>query len=606
MQLNQFVARSLRRLFCGSCARLAGMWASACRSAFLIVVQAGVICSAAVAPEKLDRGVVAFLLPDGNAYIGWRLLRTDPEDIAFDLLACSQPGARMIKLNATPITNACNFVDKTAAGKASYYIVRPISSTARLAESEPVRAVTVKGDTAYVSIRLRGQYTFNKVGLGDLDGDGTLDFVIKQPAQVTDPGVWRRSVDTWKVEAYKADGTFLWRKDLGWNIEQGVWWSPMIVYDLDGDGKAEVALKTGPTDKDYRNEIGRVLAGPEYCSVLDGLSGRELARVDWVPRGNVSDWGDNTGNRASRHLMGVAYLNGKQPSLLVARGTYTRMVVRAYNFVGKRLRLVWEWDGDRENPPVRGQGAHGMHAVDVDGDGRDEVVLGCAVLDDNGKLLWNLGLGHPDICYVADIDPERPGLEIAYGIEPPRSSNGICVVEAATGRLIWGCSHTTRHVHSQGLLADIDPSNPGMELYAGEKFLPDRWLYCARTGRLLSHEDFGSLAPNPVFWADDAIKAYIRGDNLVRHVGQVLGKIEGRVIAIADCLGDWREELITTVPGELRIYSTTIPASTRRVCLMQDRLYRTDVAMGAMGYLYPPQICGVNFDIFPKRTAKKQ
>ncbi len=505
----------------------------------------------------------------------------------------------LIKVNATPITNACNFVDASAGGKPWYYVVRPSARGVQLADSPPVQAVKVRGDTAYVAIKLRGQYPFNKLGLGDLDGDGRLDFVIKQPAQVTDPGVWRRSVDTWKVEAYRADGKFLWRRDLGWNIEQGVWWSPMIVYDFDGDGRAEVALKTAPTDRDYRNAAGRVLAGPEFCSVLDGLTGRERARVDWIPRGNVSDWGDSTGNRASRHLMGVAYLDGTRPSLIIARGTYTRMVVRAYRLVGNNLKLLWEWDGDRETPPVRGQGAHGMHAADVDGDGRDEIVLGSAVLDDDGKLLWNLGLGHPDICYVADIDPARPGLEIAYGIEPSQNSNGICVVEARTGRVIWGCSHPTRHVHSQGLLADIDPANPGMELYAGEKFLPDRWLYCARTGRLLSREDLGSLAPSPVFWLDGTPKAYVSRGRLVKYGGDVLGTIEGQVVAIADCLGDWREEIITTVPGELRIYTTTVPAGTRRVCLMQDRLYRSDVAMAAMGYLYPPQICGVNFERFP-------
>ncbi|MCS7338762.1 MAG: silent information regulator protein Sir2, partial [Verrucomicrobiae bacterium] len=494
----------------------------------------------------------------------------------------------------------CNFVCRPPEKGLKYYYVRAVKpGTAWHSSSRPVRALKVKGEIACVTIRLRGDYPFNKVGLGDLDGNGQLDFVIKQPAQVTDPGVWRPSVDTWKVEAYLGDGTFLWRKDLGWNIEQGVWWSPMIVYDLDGDGRAEVALKTAPTDKDYRNPAGRVLTGPEYCSVLDGLTGRELARVDWIPRGNVEDWGDSTGNRASRHLMGVAYLDGRRPSLIIARGTYTRMVVRAYNFAGGRLDLVWEWDGEKETTPVRGQGAHGMHAADVDGDGRDELVLGAAVLDDDGKLLWNLGQGHPDICYVADIDPARPGLEIAYGFEPAHWSNGICVVEARTGRLIWGAVHPTRHVHSQGLLADIDPANPGLELYAGEKYLPERWLYCARTGKLLGQPDLGSLAPNPVFWTDGQIKAYVNAGKLVTYSGQVLGPIEGRVVAVADCLGDWREELITSVPGELRIYTSTIPARTRRVCLLQDRLYRTDVAMGAMGYLYPPQVCGVLFAEFP-------
>ncbi len=599
MQLNQFVLCYCCGLFCKLGARSNRIRTCVVGVVFSAVLLTKIVCSGAVAPELLDRGVVAFLLADGSAYISWRLLATDPADVVFDVLACAQPGMASLKVNAAPITNSCNFVDRAATGKTRYYIVRPRTRGARLPDSPPVQSVKVQGDTAYVAIKLRGLYPFNKVGLGDLDGDARLDFVIKQPAQVTDPGVWRRSTDTWKIEAYKSDGTFLWRKDLGWNIEQGVWWSPMIVYDLDGDGKAEVALKTAPTNKDYRNEAGRVLDGPEYCSVLDGLTGRERVRVDWIPRGNVSDWGDNTGNRASRHLMGVAYLDGKRPSLVVARGTYTRMIVRAYNLLGRSLRLVWEWDGDKETPPVRGQGAHGMHAADIDGDGRDELILGAAALDDDGRLLWNLQLGHPDICYVADIDPNRPGLEIAYGIEASHSSNGICVVEACTGRLVWGCSHPTRHVHSQGLLADIDPANPGMELYAGEKFLPDRWLYCAATGKLLGQLDLGSLAPNPVFWTGDNLKVYVNSGKLVKYNGKVLGTIEGRVVAIADCLGDWREEIIATVPGELRVYTTTVPTGTRRVCLMQDRLYRTDVAMGAMGYLYPPQVCGVHFDEFP-------
>jgi hypothetical protein len=416
--------------------------------------------------------------------------------------------------------------------------------------------------------------------------------VVKQPNQVTDPGVWRKSETTFKVEAYLHDGTFLWRKDLGWNIEQGIWYSPMVVCDFDGDGKAEIALKTAPTDKDYRNEIGRVLDGPEYCSLLDGLTGKELDRVGWIARGKISDWGDAIGNRASRHLMGVACLDGKRQSLMVARGTYTLMRVDAYNVVDKKLKLVWSWSGDDESPRVRGQGMHGMHAVDMDGDGRDEIVLGAAVLDDNGKILWNLGMGHPDAVYVTDIDPARPGLEIMYGFETAQKSNGFCLVEARTGKLIWGCPQRTTHIHSQGMLADFDSGNPGMEFYDGQKFLPDRWIYSARDGKLLSREDLGSLAPHAVFWTGSDLKAIAVRGRIFQYHGPQFGAFEGRTIGIADCLGDWREELITTLPGELRIYSTTIPAATRRVCLMQDRLYRTDVAMQAMGYLYPPQTGG--------------
>lgn len=417
-----------------------------------------------------------------------------------------------------------------------------------------------------------------------------LEFVIKQPEQVTDPGVWRRSENTFKVEAYGSDGRFLWQRDLGWNIEQGIWYSPMVVYDFDGDGRAEVVVKTAPLDKDYRNDTGRVLEGPEWCSVLEGSTGREICRVDWVPRGQVRDWGDAVGNRASRHMLGVAYLDGKTPSLLVHRGTYTTMRVDAYNLANQSLVSIWRWNGDDENPRVRGQGLHGIQVADIDEDGCDEIILGSAALDHTGKLLWCTGLGHADACYIADIDPARPGLEIMYAIENRSRSNGICMVEARTGKILWGCAHPTQHAHSQGLLADIDPRNPGMEFYSGEKELPTRWVYSARTGELLSAEDLGTLAPTPVYWLDDDLKLYISRERLKRYSGADFGRIRGRVLGSGDLFGDWREELVTTVPGELRIYSTTVPSCSRRVCLLQDRAYRTAVAMQTSGYFYPPQV----------------
>jgi rhamnogalacturonan endolyase len=255
------------------------------------------------------------------------------------------------------------------------------------------------------------------------------------------------------------------------------------------------------------------------------------------------------------------------------------------------LEKVWSWDGDDETPKVRGQGMHGMHAADVDGDGREEVILGAAVIDDNGKALWNLQMGHPDVCYVTDVIPDNPGLEIAYGFETAQEKNGFSVVDAKTGKILWGCGHMTTHIHSQGLLADIDPTNPGMEFYGGEKFLKDRWVYSATDGKLLSREDFGTLAPNPIYWDDTYVKPYLTKDgDIMKYKGAKLSKIEGKVIAIADILGDWREEIITSVPGELRIYTTTIPSTRRHVWLMEDPIYRNDVALAAMGYLYPPQL----------------
>lgn len=543
--------------------------------------------------EKLDRGFIAVVQSPSRVYLGWRLLKEDPRDIGFYLERMTD-GGRPVRLHQDPIVESTNFVDESAPlDKPNQWRLMSIVGGK---EQGPLAVVDLPADPTvqpYVSIPFQGDYVCSKVAVADLNGDGRYDFVIKQPQQVTDPGVWQKSTHPFQVEAYLHDGTFLWRKDLGWNIEQGIWWSPMVVFDFDGDGRAEVALKTAPTDVDYRNPDdhpfpGRVMSGPEYVSILDGMTGKELDRADWPPRGRVADWGDEKNNRASRHLIGVAYLDGARPSLIVLRGTYTRMYVDAYQVVDRKLHKLWHWDGDSEVPPVRGQGMHGMHAADVDGDGRDEIILGAAVLDDNGKILWNTGLGHPDGCYVTDIYPERPGLEIIYGIEPPQERNGICVVDAKTGQMLWGCEHPTTHVHSQGLFGEWDPDNPGYEFYTGEKDRSRHWTYSVR-GRLLSEEPMSSLAPTPLYWLDGPLKMIAERGQIHPNQKESVASYEGRILAVADILGDWREELLTTVPGELRIYTTTSPSRQRQTTLMQDLIYRLDVAMVSMGYFYPPQ-----------------
>jgi hypothetical protein len=213
------------------------------------------------------------------------------------------------------------------------------------------------------------------------------------------------------------------------------------------------------------------------------------------------------------------------------------------------------------------------------------------VVDDNGSPLWSTGLGHPDHAYVGDLDPRRPGLEIYYGIETRQQRNGMCLADAATGKLLWGWTEPTTHVHATGTCADIDPTVPGIESYSADSIdhspTGARWLWSC-DGTILSREidwGFGILT---AYWDADPQRELVRGSRLMDFGGgEVSGGIEGSVVAVADVLGDWREELITSVPGELRIYSTTIPAADRRVCLLQDPIYRLDVAMLAMGY---PQV----------------
>jgi rhamnogalacturonan endolyase len=243
-----------------------------------------------------------------------------------------------------------------------------------------------------------------------------------------------------------------------------------------------------------------------------------------------------------------------------------------------------------------GQGAHFMHSYDVDSDGRDEVVLGSCVVNDNGVGLWSTGLRHADHCYIGDIDPSHPGLEIYYGIEGildmlPSKKNGMCLVDAASGEILWGVQETTYHVHSSGLVSDIDPAYPGMECYSGEADLPNRWLWAAN-GSLIANEstfDIG-LAPRAVYWDADPQRELVQSGRIYDYeTGYIhLEGISGHQAAWADILGDWREEIIVSVAGEIRIYTSTISATDRRVCLMQDPLYRLDVAHLSMGYSQPP------------------
>ncbi len=536
--------------------------------------------------ERLDRGLVALRRPDGSVYVGWRLLKSDPGDVAFNVYRADANG-NLEKLNASPIRTTTDFVDTSAPGGEFVYRVRTVLGGQESPESAVAKAPAEP--KPYLGFRIEGDYTFQKAGIADLDGDGVYDYVIKQPNDNIDPWYkyWKRSEGTYALEAYRNDGTVLWKKDLGWAIERGIWYSPYLVYDFDGDGKAEVAVKTG--EGDPRDEEGYVKAGPEYISMWDGMTGEEVARADWPSRDGFT--GEHWYNYASRNQLGVAYLDGKTPCLLVARGTYNIMKLDAYQYRDKQLELLWQWTSTEESTLYHGQGAHFMHCADLDGDGRDEVVLGSCVIDDNGNGLWSTGLRHPDHCYVGDIDPARPGLEIYYGIEPGRARDAVCLVDARNGEIIWGIDKPTEHVHGAGLCADIIAEYPGRECYSGESNFPARWLHSAK-GELLADEtewDAG-LSPRAVQWDADLQRELLIGGKIIDHGSDAphTDAIEGSQAAWADVFGDWREEIITSIAGELRIYTTTIPADDRRVCLMQDPIYRIDVAHLAMGYPQPP------------------
>lgn len=552
--------------------------------------------------EKIDRGLIASKLDSTDAvYLNWRLLKTDSPSVAFNMYRSSNGKSK--KINTKPISQITGFVDtKPLTGDVEYWI-EAIDGNNKTASKKFKYNSAASVSPNYKSIKLKNSNTIaGKVAIGDLNGDGEYDYIIRHPNSNVDPGMPGDTVGTtYKIEAHLSDGTYLWTKDLGEGIEPGIWYSPFVVYDFNGDGKAEIAIKTAGTDY-QKNEKGRVCGGSEYLSVLNGLTGEEIAKVDWPERN------DRYGNliRQNRNQLGIAFLDGKTPCILVARGTYKLMVVDAWQLNGNKLEQLWHWDGDEENPVVRSQGAHNMVCGDVDGDGKDEILLGSCMLDDDGTLLWSSGLGHSDKAYLSDIDPNRPGMEVFLVMEPWHDNGyGVCLLNAATGKRIWGIGHKTFHV-GDGMVADIDPNNPGLECFASEDRKggsTDKYLLSAQGQKLASNADVPPCR-NWIWWDSGPLRQTFFGDNSQWGAGstsdgrkqsigywkgeKLASRIEGNIVMIADLFGDWREEVVTALPGELRVYHTNIPAKDKRITLIQDPVYRSYIIQISQGYPQSP------------------
>lgn len=559
--------------------------------------------------EDLNRGVVAVSRDNGGVYIGWRMLGTDPEDIAFNVY---RDGSR---INDQPLTESTNFIDPSGDSDSVYFVSTVIDGSEGR-KSSPVK-VWAKN---YLTVPLRtlDGYKPNDASVGDLDGDGEYEIVLKQekrPRDNSQSGVTGQT----KLEAYELDGTFMWRIDLGINIREGAHYTPFIVYDLDGNGKAEVACRTAPgtrdgngdnvilpgddPDADYRNEEGYILEGPEYLTVFDGTTGEELATTSYIPpRGNVGEWGDSYGNRVDRFLASVAYLDGRKPSLVMCRGYYTRAVLAAWNYRDRQLSHIWTFDSDDGTPgnkKYRGQGNHDVTAVDVDGDGKDEIIYGACVIDDNEQGLYSTGLGHGDARHISDIDPERKGLEIFAIHEHPRHPYAANLRDARTGEVIWGLK--ARDV-GRGVAFDIDPRYKGYECWASlsEEFENDGLYTC--TGEKIT-ESKPSSCNMGIWWDGDVLRELLDGVTISKwdyknYTTERLLKAEeclsnngtkANPCLCADILGDWREEVLwrTKDNKHLRVYTTTIPTDRRLYTFMHNRAYRIGIACQNVGYNQP-------------------
>jgi len=593
--------------------------------------------------ERLNRGVVAVRTSPDSVLVSWRYLKEDAINTEFDVYRNGK------KIGHTGSRQGTYFMDYNPSQKKVKYEVRITNDKSKVKNEWTLPANAPVG---YIDIALKKpvgykdvagkpvEYIANDASMADLDGDGEMEIVLKwDPSNSRDNSQSGITNNTF-LDAYKLNGKHLWRIDLGRNIRSGAHYTQFMVYDLDGDGKAELVCKTGdgtidgqgnvigdpdanhvrqpdnnayqangnpgeqfrgpgwPNNMDRKAKRGGFLyKGPEYLTAFEGATGRALCTVDYVPeRGELMGWGDNYANRSDRFLACVAYLDGVHASVVMCRGYYTRTVLAAWNFVDKKLKLSWVFDSNNEEPKYAGQGNHNLRAADVDGDGRDEITYGSMAVDDNGKGLYSTGFGHGDALHVTSFYPLDDRLQVWDCHENKR--DGSDFRNAATGEVIFQIKDNSDV--GRCMAADVLPDNPGLEMWS------------SRSGGLrnVKGEVVDSLARIPinfaVWWDGDLLREmldhetvskYIPKEHACRPLMQMFdcqfnNGTKSNPSLAADILGDWREEVITRTRDNehLRIYISPMPTEYRFHTFLQDPVYRLNVAVQNVAYNQPTNV----------------
>ncbi len=596
--------------------------------------------------EVLDRGVVAAKAEKGN-FVSWRLLESDADTTYFNLYRDG------VKIKTTGNTS---FTDEEGTSSSKYYVESVVDGKVTDKSKEitawaeeylsikldvPANGVTPTGEEYY--------YKANDATVADVDGDGEFEIVLKWDPSNSQDNSKEGYTGNVYIDAYKLDGTKLWRIDLGKNIRAGAHYTQFVAYDFDGDGKAELAVKTadgtvdgqgnviGDADADWRDDgsknkklLGRILTGPEYLTVFDGATGKALDTIDFeVGRGTLSSWGDTYGNRIDRFLSCAAYLDGKTPSFVMCRGYYARTTLTAYNFVNGKIEKLWQYDTNVDGKTTEagklttGQGNHGLTVLDVDNDGCDEIIYGALTMDNDGKPLYSTGFGHGDAMHVSDIDPSRDGYEVFSVHESKVKYNDISAYwielhDAATGEVLWAVPMDGDV--GRGVSADIDPSSPGMESWSASKVsvtdMENGFVQGVSAGLISADGKKIGDAPSSknftLLWDGDLLSELLDGSegkttpyiwkykdmdnnllkkNIKTFTGmEVNNSTKGTPTFSGDILGDWREEVILRSKDntELRIYTTTIPTEYRMTTLLQDDEYRMALVWQNTAYNQPP------------------
>ncbi|NMO96104.1 rhamnogalacturonan lyase [Paenibacillus lemnae] len=694
--------------------------------------------------EYLDRGLVSASRPDG-IFLSWRLLAGEVTGYGNQGLTGPDFYVYRDGVKIAEVKDSTNFLDSSGTTKSVY----TVSAVTRGIESDRSKP-SVPWSSNYYDLKLKKpddgvtpageSYTYaaNDVSVGDVDGDGRYEYFVKwEPSNSKDVSQVGYTGKTY-IDCYTWEGNLLYRIDLGVNIRSGAHYTQFMVYDFDGDGKAEMMFKTAPGTKiirynasgnivsenyitllpedkkagysnedDYRlssedyydhivnmfmnwhaqeevisgqwpatleesfgidpkysyplsrrdaesladyfmdtyaparsdrNKLrafeGFIVKGPEYLSVFEGATGRELETIRYKP-GREDDglrWGDyamsriEPGNRVDRFLATVAYLDGKQPYAVFARGYYTRSTLASYSWDGKHLKEYWYVDSgwtpmtnpfndgphgrdgtDPEFGTLTTQGAHSLSTSDVDGDGKHEIVYGSATIDHDGTLLYSsmdvmppnsaipgqtARLGHGDAMHVTDIDPNRPGLEIFMVHEGGSyAPYGYSLRDAATGEVIYG-GYTGKDT-GRGMIGDIDPSIPGMETWAVSLMTADgKTLSSRMPGTNMNIKWAADMTTQIVNGSLDSIPTiddFKRGTLLRAEGTRTNNHTKGTPAIVADLFGDWREELVvrTADSSALRIYLSTEITNRKMYTLMHDPQYRAEIARQNTSYNQP-------------------
>lgn len=564
--------------------------------------------------ENLDRAPIALSAQDSGIFISWRLLGTDPERTAFNIYKNDQ------KINSALITGATNYIDKDGSKQDSYKIETILDGKV-IEETKQFTAL----DEPYFKIpvgKLDG-YALNEISVGDLDGDGQYEFVLLRMPTDYSPDSYPTTTKFPLFEGHKMDGSLLWQIDMGPNFPN-LSDINFLVYDFDNDGKAEFVVKTSEGTKDgtgavigdtnndgktdYRNSFvynknrQYITEGPEFLSVFEGSTGKELARTDYIARGDLKQWGGNTDlesvHRSSQAILTPAYLDGIHPSIILTRGCWTLNKLTALDYKDGKLTERWSFDS-LDHPEYYDQGNHNLSVADIDFDGKDEIVWGSAAYDDNGKGMYT-GFYHGDAMQLGKFIVDYPNTFEVASIHENIVAQGLQMREARTGISTFGVPN--KKDAARGLAADIDPRYDGPVLWgAGGTgyFVYDKGDWQPWKGP--------SLSMNFSIWWDGDLLRELSDNTSITKFNSTTNQVDTLLKAEgchslngtkatpclqADILGDWREEYILPNDEEdaLEVYTTNIPTDYRIYTLMHDPVYRLATSWQNNHYAQPPEV----------------